>query len=153
MAKFRQIWSHWSSNLKKVGQPGLFFICFRFFKHNISEKTVGFSGIGTWIVGVEGEHADHLTTTTARVGFFYLYRILGYKYKNFRNSFSSLLQDLVKHQVVGLHYFVPASLYCLYNNLAFQNLSFFDPTTYFIFMQIRLLMTGIIYQVRCFNLL
>ena len=42
---------------------------------------------------------------------------------------------------------VPASLYCLYNNLSFENLSIFDPTTYFIFMQIRLLMTGVIYQV------
>ena len=26
-------------------------------------KTVGFSGIQTRIVGAEGEHADHLTTT------------------------------------------------------------------------------------------
>ena len=26
--------------------------------------TVGFSGIRTWIIGIEGEHADHLTTTT-----------------------------------------------------------------------------------------
>ena len=35
----------------------------------------------------------------------------------------------------------------LYNNLSFVNLSYFDPTTYFMFMQIRLLMTGIMYQV------
>ena len=35
------------------------------FKHNIKEKTVGFSRIRTLIVGVEGEHADDLTTTTA----------------------------------------------------------------------------------------
>ena len=32
---------------------------------NCTEKTVGFSWIGTCIVGVEGEHADHMTTTTA----------------------------------------------------------------------------------------
>ena len=30
------------------------------------KKTVGVSGIRTWIVGVEGEHADHLTTTNAQ---------------------------------------------------------------------------------------
>ena len=41
---------------------------------------------------------------------------------------------------------IPALLYCLYNNLAFTNLANFDPTTYFMFMQIRLLMTGVIYQ-------
>ena len=28
-----------------------------------AEKTVGFSGIRTWIIRVEGEHTDHLTTT------------------------------------------------------------------------------------------
>ena len=52
---------------KKWANPGLFFVYFRFFKHNNTEKTVGFSGIRTRIVGVEGEHADHLTTTTAQV--------------------------------------------------------------------------------------
>ena len=41
---------------------------------------------------------------------------------------------------------VPALLYCFYNNLAFTNLAIFDPTTYFMFMQTRLLLTGIIYQ-------
>ena len=33
---------------------------------NFTEKTVGFSGIRTRIVGVEGKHADHLTTTMAQ---------------------------------------------------------------------------------------
>ena len=40
---------------------------FVLFKHNLYRKTVGISGIRTRIVGVEGEHADHLTTTTAQV--------------------------------------------------------------------------------------
>ena len=51
---------------KKVGQPRPLFVYFRSFKHNIIEKALGFSEIQTRIVGVEGEHADHLTTTTAR---------------------------------------------------------------------------------------
>ena len=38
---------------------------FSSFQKQILQKTVGFSGIQTQIVGVEGEHADHLTTTTA----------------------------------------------------------------------------------------
>jgi UDP-sugar transporter A1/2/3 len=45
-------------------------------------------------------------------------------------------------------YLVPSSLYCLYNNLSFYSLSYFNPTTYFMFMQIRLLITGLIYQAR-----
>ena len=50
-------------------------------------------------------------------------------------------------------YLVPASLYCLYNNLAFVSLSFFNPTTYFMLMQIRLLLTGLIYQVAVYMVL
>ena len=33
---------------------------------NFTEKTVGLSGIQTRIMGVEGKHADPLTTTTAQ---------------------------------------------------------------------------------------
>jgi len=51
-----------------------------------------------------------------------------------------------KKKVLGL-YFVPAALYCLYNNLSFVSLSYFNPTTYFMFMQTRLLLTGLIYQI------
>lgn len=43
-------------------------------------------------------------------------------------------------------YMVPSVLYCLYNYLAFINLSIFDPTTYFIFLQLRVLLTGVVYQ-------
>lgn len=43
-------------------------------------------------------------------------------------------------------YMVPALLYCLYNNLAFMNLSIFDPTTYFLLLQLRVILTGIVYQ-------
>jgi len=39
-------------------------------------------------------------------------------------------------KVLGL-YFVPAALYCLYNNLSFVSLSYFNPTTYFMFMQVK----------------
>ena len=33
-------------------------LLFVLFKHNITEKTLGYSGIWTRIVRVEGEHAD-----------------------------------------------------------------------------------------------
>jgi solute carrier family 35 (UDP-sugar transporter), member A1/2/3 len=46
-------------------------------------------------------------------------------------------------------YFVPAFMYCLYNNLAFVNLATFDPTTYYLLLQFRVVITGIVFQV-CF---
>ena len=47
-------------------QPRPLFVYFRSFQTQfVKEKTVGFWGIRTRIVGVEGEHADNLTTTTA----------------------------------------------------------------------------------------
>ena len=49
-------------------QPGPLLRLVLFFSStNFTEKTVGISGIQTWIGGVEGERADHLTTTTALV--------------------------------------------------------------------------------------
>ena len=62
------------------------------------------------------------------------------------NSFSALLRDLSSHLDVMLRYLASAALYCAYNNLSYVNLSAFDPTTYFMFLQMRMLMTGVIYQ-------
>lgn len=44
-------------------------------------------------------------------------------------------------------YFAPAFLYCLYNNLAFHNLSVFDPTTYYLLLQFRVVVTGVLFQI------
>ena len=38
----------------------------RFFQTQIVHKNEGLSRIRTWIVGVEGEHTDHLTNTSAQ---------------------------------------------------------------------------------------
>jgi hypothetical protein len=46
-----------------------------------------------------------------------------------------------------LLYLLPAGLYCLSNNLSFLSLSYFNPTTYFMFLQSRLLLTGLVYQI------
>ena len=51
---------------KKNGPTPASFCLFLFFSNTIfTEKTADISGIGTRIVRVEGEHADHLTTTMA----------------------------------------------------------------------------------------
>ena len=41
-----------------------FLFIFVLFQRNFYSKNVGFSGSRTRIVGVQGEHADHLSTTT-----------------------------------------------------------------------------------------
>ena len=52
--------------LSFLNGPTQTFFYFLLFKHKfLQKKTVGFSGIRTRIVRVEGEHSDHLTTTTA----------------------------------------------------------------------------------------
>ncbi|XP_014210129.1 UDP-galactose transporter senju [Copidosoma floridanum] len=63
------------------------------------------------------------------------------------NSLQSLVQEVLKHKRVLLLYMVPSSLYCLYNNLSFVNLAAFDPPTYFLLLQLRVVVTGIIFQV------
>ena len=45
----------------KTGHPRHLFVLFSFFSNNLQNKTVDFSGIWTRIIGVKGEHADHLT--------------------------------------------------------------------------------------------
>ena len=59
-----------------MGQPGLILLIFGRFKHKFYRKTVDFSRIQTPIVGVEGVHADHLTSTTARQQYFFVPKLL-----------------------------------------------------------------------------
>ncbi|XP_041353623.1 UDP-galactose transporter senju-like [Gigantopelta aegis] len=63
------------------------------------------------------------------------------------HSFPTMMADINKYKTVMLFYFVPAFLYCLYNNLQFVNLAVFDPTTYYLLLQIRVVVTGIIFQI------
>ncbi|XP_058818011.1 UDP-galactose transporter senju [Topomyia yanbarensis] len=63
------------------------------------------------------------------------------------NTFKSLVAKVVEESEVLLLYFVPAFMYCLYNNLAFVNLSTFDPTTYYLLLQLRVVITGVLFQV------
>ncbi|KAF2901273.1 hypothetical protein ILUMI_04910 [Ignelater luminosus] len=63
------------------------------------------------------------------------------------HSFASLFEDAWKNKnVLGL-YFVPAFLYSLYNNLSFINLVTFDPTTYYLLLQFRVVITAVLFEV------
>ncbi|CAN7995426.1 unnamed protein product [Ixodes hexagonus] len=63
------------------------------------------------------------------------------------HSFNTLINEVIKNHKVLLLYFVPALLYCFYNNLAFINLASFDPTTYNLLLQFRVVITGLLFQV------
>lgn len=61
-------------------------------------------------------------------------------------SFSQLVAASVANPLLLAKYFLPALLYCLYNNLIYINLATFDPGTYNVLMQFRIALTGVIYQ-------
>ncbi|XP_072164984.1 UDP-galactose transporter senju-like [Diadema setosum] len=62
-------------------------------------------------------------------------------------SLSTLMQDVSKNIKVLMLYFIPAFLYAVYNSLSFLNLTYFDPLSYFVLMQLRVVLSGVIYQV------
>ena len=57
----------WWLDLNKSSKNGPTLVCFVYFRsfqtQILQKKTVDVSGIRTWIVRVEGKHADHLTAT------------------------------------------------------------------------------------------
>jgi UDP-sugar transporter A1/2/3 len=55
--------------------------------------------------------------------------------------------------LVFIQYMIPSFFYCLYNNLTFINLSSYDPTTYYLLLQFRVVITGFTFQVFNFNCL
>ncbi|RZF39318.1 hypothetical protein LSTR_LSTR000839 [Laodelphax striatellus] len=63
------------------------------------------------------------------------------------NHPKSFCSDFLSNSNVMMLYFIPAFLYCLYNNLAFTNLSVFDPTSYFLLLQFRVVITAILFQI------
>jgi len=62
------------------------------------------------------------------------------------SSIQDFLDCWVTHTVMILYYLVPSALYAVYNNLSFLSLAKFDPTTYFLLLQLRVVVTGVIFQ-------
>eukprot|EP00756_Hemistasia_phaeocysticola_P046107 Hpha_TRINITY_DN19875_c0_g1::TRINITY_DN19875_c0_g1_i1::g.132052::m.132052 len=59
----------------------------------------------------------------------------------------SVVQKTRESSDMCLRYVLPAFLYAVYDNLLFWNLSHLDPVTYGVLMQIRLFVTGFVWQV------
>jgi len=62
------------------------------------------------------------------------------------NSIATFTAAVTSNSRIFRLYFVPAGLYALYNILSFTNFQNFDPATYFLFMQLRTLATGVLFQ-------
>ncbi|CAE8703309.1 unnamed protein product [Polarella glacialis] len=61
-------------------------------------------------------------------------------------SAKTLLKTALGESQLLIRYAVPALLYCVYNNLVYVNLSSFDPGTYNVLMQMKIGLTGVLYQ-------
>lgn len=63
-----------------------------------------------------------------------------------RENKPHLIKALFINYRLLLLYFIPSLLYCFYNNLAFINLSHYDPTSYYILLQFRVVLTAFLFQ-------
>jgi len=67
-------------------------------------------------------------------------------YRFHDGSSTKLMRDVAASPGLLLRYLIPALLYCVYNNLVYTNLAIFDPGTYNVLMQLRIVMTGVLFQ-------
>ena len=58
-----------------MGHPRPLFCLFSFFSNNLQDKTLDFRVIRTWVVRVEGEHYDHLTTTISQLLYIFSFKL------------------------------------------------------------------------------
>ncbi|KPI92815.1 PREDICTED: CMP-sialic acid transporter 1 [Papilio xuthus] len=63
-----------------------------------------------------------------------------------RENKPHIFKAIVINYNLLLLYFIPSLLYCFYNNLAFINLSHYDPTSYYILLQFRVVLTALLFQ-------
>uniref|UniRef100_A0A6S9UKE5 Uncharacterized protein n=1 Tax=Chrysotila carterae TaxID=13221 RepID=A0A6S9UKE5_CHRCT len=61
-------------------------------------------------------------------------------------GFASLVRAVQGNRMLLVKYALPALLYCVYNNLVYVNLEVFDPGTYNVLLQLRIVLTGLLYQ-------
>ncbi|TYZ68076.1 hypothetical protein PybrP1_010018 [[Pythium] brassicae (nom. inval.)] len=63
-----------------------------------------------------------------------------------RARWGFLLRQVAAHRALLLRYVVPAGLYVLYDVLSYVNLRQFDAPTYFLLLQFRMVVTGVLHQ-------
>ncbi|KDO21889.1 hypothetical protein SPRG_12391 [Saprolegnia parasitica CBS 223.65] len=61
-------------------------------------------------------------------------------------SLAKMFELFKRHPTLFILYLIPSGLYALYDILAYVNLALFDPPTYFLLLQFRLVITGLLHQ-------
>lgn len=59
-------------------------------------------------------------------------------------NLADLVRQMVVHKKLAGLYLVPAGLYAIYNNLTFVSMSTFDPATYYVLLQAKLVVTAVL---------
>lgn len=67
-------------------------------------------------------------------------------WSHLKRGIQSLYAQTVKHYGLLYSYLIPAGLYACYDVLAYVNLRKFDASTYFLLLQFRLVVTGLLHQ-------
>ncbi|ESP02805.1 hypothetical protein LOTGIDRAFT_212314 [Lottia gigantea] len=93
----------------------------------------------------KNNYSYNTTTVIILTEFFKCFAFVLMYLKN--NGSREFLNELKNNGQALLLYFVPAVLYSVYNNLSFINLSYYDPTTYFLLLQFKTVLTGIVFQI------
>ncbi|VVD00348.1 unnamed protein product [Leptidea sinapis] len=115
---------------------------------NSTSKTSSRNDTGVFITASKTETGLYDYNTTLVVFLSELLKLIisavlyTYKQENKPNIFSAIV---INYNLLLL-YFIPSLLYCFYNNLAFINLSHYDPTSYYILLQFRVVITAFIFQ-------
>jgi len=65
----------------------------------------------------------------------------------YNNGLLGSLKIVVEQRKVLLLYTIPAGLYAIYNNLSFVNLRNYPPAVYSLFIEMKLILLGVFYQV------
>ncbi|XP_014252561.1 UDP-galactose transporter senju [Cimex lectularius] len=101
-----------------------------------------------WLVTASQESNNHYNYDIALAVLLteFLKLICSFGLYSYQYSLFNLVMEFKGNMKVFALYFVPASLYAVYNNLTYMNLSTFDPTTYFVALQMRVVLTGIVFQ-------
>ncbi|EER08904.1 CMP-sialic acid transporter, putative [Perkinsus marinus ATCC 50983] len=59
-------------------------------------------------------------------------------------NLGDLVRQMAVHKKLAGLYLVPAGLYAIYNNLTFVSMSTFDPATYYVLLQAKLVVTAVL---------
>lgn len=70
--------------------------------------------------------------------------ITGILFVSTEGNIFELLKNVKQFRILFLLYLIPAGLYAIYNNLTFYALSRFDPSSYFVLMQFKIVVTALL---------